>query len=212
MKVVPMTFASRSPGCDAVFCFAATAAATAKTIAAKTPFYYGAWVPYWTGQAGEQQIAVNLDSLQEVSPFSYEIVGPGTIKDDLRSVSRTLDGMDLGACSREVSRSFRRSRGSIQAAFTICFPWRRPGRRKRPASPSLRRRTISDGMISISSDVHVDAPVLFVVYRRTYQHVFMRRLKCLPARSFRATSQARFTLWSRRPHLSRKLFRAQPIL
>lgn len=50
---------------------------------AKLPFYYGAWVPYWTGQAGEQQIAVNLDSLNEVSPFSYEIVDGGTIQDDL---------------------------------------------------------------------------------------------------------------------------------
>ena len=57
--------------------------ASAATAAAKLPFYYGAWVPYWTGQAGEQQIAVNLDSLNEVSPFSYEIVSPGTIKDDL---------------------------------------------------------------------------------------------------------------------------------
>jgi spore germination protein YaaH len=56
-------------------------AATATT--AKTPFYYGAWVPYWTSTAGEQQIAVNLDSLNEVSPFSYEIVSGGAIKDDL---------------------------------------------------------------------------------------------------------------------------------
>ena len=56
-------------------------AATATT--AKTPFSYGAWVPYWTSTAGEQQIAVNLDSLNEVSPFSYELVGAGTIKDDL---------------------------------------------------------------------------------------------------------------------------------
>jgi spore germination protein YaaH len=57
--------------------------ASAATTVTKLPFYYGAWVPYWTGQAGEQQIAVNLDSLNEVSPFSYEIVSPGTIKDDL---------------------------------------------------------------------------------------------------------------------------------
>lgn len=59
------------------FAFAAT------TAAAKTPFYYGAWIPYWTGQAGEQQVAINLDSLNEVSPFSYELVGTGTIQDDL---------------------------------------------------------------------------------------------------------------------------------
>ncbi|HEY5220956.1 MAG TPA: glycosyl hydrolase family 18 protein [Candidatus Paceibacterota bacterium] len=58
-------------------------ALAATTAAAKAPFYYGAWVPYWTSTAGEQQIAVNLDSLNEVSPFSYELVGTGTIKDDL---------------------------------------------------------------------------------------------------------------------------------
>ena len=55
----------------------------ATALAASTPLYYGAWVPYWTGQAGEQQIAVNLNSLNEVSPFSYEIVDGGTIQDDL---------------------------------------------------------------------------------------------------------------------------------
>lgn len=62
---------------------AASAATTATVNTASTPFYYGGWVPYWTGQAGEQQIAVNLDSLNEVSPFSYEIVNGGTIQDDL---------------------------------------------------------------------------------------------------------------------------------
>lgn len=65
--------------------------APAKT-AAKSPFYYGAWVPYWTGQAGQQQIAVNLDSLNEVSPFSYELVGTGTIKDDLKIGSGLWNG------------------------------------------------------------------------------------------------------------------------
>ncbi|MGD1003583.1 MAG: glycosyl hydrolase family 18 protein [Minisyncoccia bacterium] len=65
------------------FASAATATVVVSKTAASTPFYYGAWVPYWTGQAGEQQIAVNLDSLNEVSPFSYEIVSGGAIKDDL---------------------------------------------------------------------------------------------------------------------------------
>ena len=64
----------------AFFAAATTATANAATAA---PFYYGAWVPYWTSTAGEQQVAVNLDSLDEVSPFSYEIVSGGTIKDDL---------------------------------------------------------------------------------------------------------------------------------
>lgn len=60
----------------AVTPFLASAATTSK-------FYYGAWVPFWTSVTGEQQVSVNLDSLNEVSPFSYEIVGAGTIKDDL---------------------------------------------------------------------------------------------------------------------------------
>jgi spore germination protein len=75
-------------GAIPVFASAATSATAVKTTVAKTTvatskFYYGAWVPYWTSTAGEQQIAVNLDSLNEVSPFSYEIIAPGTIKDDL---------------------------------------------------------------------------------------------------------------------------------
>jgi len=67
------------------FASAATtaSAATAAKSATTVPLYYGAWVPYWTSTAGQQQIAVNLDSLDEVSPFSYEIVGTGTIQDDL---------------------------------------------------------------------------------------------------------------------------------
>lgn len=71
--------------------FAATTGVTganvtnaATTAAAKTPFYYGAWLPFWTTTAGEQEVAVNLDDFNEISPFSYEIVGNnGTIQDDL---------------------------------------------------------------------------------------------------------------------------------
>jgi spore germination protein YaaH len=66
--------------------FFATAATTAPALqtAVSTPLYYGAWIPYWTSTAGEQQIAVNLDSLNEVSPFSYEIGSGGAIIDDLK--------------------------------------------------------------------------------------------------------------------------------
>lgn len=62
---------------------AATASVAVSKTAASTPLYYGAWVPYWTSTAGEQQIAIHLNSLDEVSPFSYEIVNGGVIKDDL---------------------------------------------------------------------------------------------------------------------------------
>lgn len=59
---------------------AASFAATAK----KAPFYYGAWLPYWQGQSGAQNISQNLDSLNEISPFSYEINGNGQLIDDLK--------------------------------------------------------------------------------------------------------------------------------
>ena len=72
---------------------AATTATIGTSIAAsKGSFYYGAWVPYWTGQAGKQQVALNLGSLNEVSPFSYEIVSGGTIKDDLNISNGLWDG------------------------------------------------------------------------------------------------------------------------
>ena len=69
--------------------FAATTAktvtkATTKVVAApKLPFQYGVWLPYWMGKSGAQNISPNLDSLDEISPFSYEINGNGVLKDDL---------------------------------------------------------------------------------------------------------------------------------
>ena len=58
------------------------AAATTKTVI-KAPFYYGVWLPYWQGQNGAQNVAQNLDQLDEVSPFSYTIGSGGTLIDDL---------------------------------------------------------------------------------------------------------------------------------
>lgn len=49
----------------------------------KQPFYYGVWLPFWKGQSGAQQIAINLDKLHEVSPFSYEVGAKGVLIDDL---------------------------------------------------------------------------------------------------------------------------------
>jgi spore germination protein YaaH len=46
-------------------------------------FQYGVWLPYWQSQNGAQNISQNLDSLNEISPFSYEIDGNGALKDDL---------------------------------------------------------------------------------------------------------------------------------
>ncbi len=52
--------------------------------AAKTPFYYGGWIPFWRQRAGAYSAAVNLNSLNEVSPFSYEVLPGGKIVDDLK--------------------------------------------------------------------------------------------------------------------------------
>ena len=68
-----------------------TTVAVAKPVA-KLPFYYGAWLPFWTTQAGEQDIAIHLNSLQEVSPFSYELGPTGAIIDDLKINSGIWDG------------------------------------------------------------------------------------------------------------------------
>lgn len=46
-------------------------------------FTYAVWLPYWKSQSGATDISLNLDRLQEISPFSYEIKGTSTIKDDL---------------------------------------------------------------------------------------------------------------------------------
>ncbi len=51
--------------------------------AAKTPFYYGVWLPFWESQNGAANIAVNLSTLHEVSPFSYELNSSGALIDDL---------------------------------------------------------------------------------------------------------------------------------
>jgi spore germination protein len=84
-KLINIGIVALVVGATPFFALAATAPAT-------TPLYYGAWVPYWTSIAGEQQVAVNLDSLNEVSPFSYEIVAGGAILDDLKIGSGVWNG------------------------------------------------------------------------------------------------------------------------
>jgi spore germination protein YaaH len=61
----------------------ATSAIPSASAAMKAPFYYGVWLPYWQSQNGAQNVAQNLDELDEVSPFSYEIGNGGTLIDDL---------------------------------------------------------------------------------------------------------------------------------
>ncbi len=70
-----------------IFIIAAAGAGGSTAVAAataKTPFYYGVWLPFWQSQNGAQDIALNLNSLHEVSPFSYELNSNGTLIDDLK--------------------------------------------------------------------------------------------------------------------------------
>jgi len=67
---------------------ATAATKTTKTTAAAkapapTPLKYGVWLPYWTSQSGAQNISQNLDELDEVSPFSYEVGSGYSLVDDL---------------------------------------------------------------------------------------------------------------------------------
>jgi spore germination protein YaaH len=59
-----------------------TAAPAVKAAAKPAPFKYAVWLPFWQSKNGAQDISLNLDTLNEVSPFSYEIKD-GAIKDDL---------------------------------------------------------------------------------------------------------------------------------
>ncbi len=66
------------------FCAAGVALFFASAVSAKTPFLYGVWLPFWEAKSGAADISLHLNSLNEISPFSYEIVSGGNLKDDLR--------------------------------------------------------------------------------------------------------------------------------
>jgi spore germination protein YaaH len=76
---------------------AATKTTTTKTTTVTTvttkamPLQIGAWLPYWQGQPGAQDIALHLESFNEISPFSYEINSQGLIMDDLQIGSGKWD-------------------------------------------------------------------------------------------------------------------------
>jgi hypothetical protein len=76
-------FTSSTPG--------ALAATTGAAPGAK-PLVYGAWVPYWQSQPGQEDIALHLDSMNEVSPFSYEIGAGGSLIDDMNINNGSWDG------------------------------------------------------------------------------------------------------------------------
>ncbi len=81
-------------GAVSLFMFTATARAATTAVSTATtakPLVYAAWLPFWTTQAGEQEVALNLNSLNEISPFSYEIGAGGAILDDLKIGSGAWD-------------------------------------------------------------------------------------------------------------------------
>lgn len=51
-------------------------------VASAAPLKYGVWLPFWKAQDGAQDVSLNLNKLNEVSPFSYEIGTNGKIIDD----------------------------------------------------------------------------------------------------------------------------------
>ncbi|MEK7174091.1 MAG: glycosyl hydrolase family 18 protein [Patescibacteria group bacterium] len=59
---------------------AAPYAASATTV----KFIYAGWIPYWQQQSGAMDIALNLEKVREVSPFSYEVNANGTLRDKLK--------------------------------------------------------------------------------------------------------------------------------
>ena len=54
-----------------------------KNILAKT-FTIGAWVPYWREASGSEEIVRNINKVDIVSPFSYEMTETGTFKDPMK--------------------------------------------------------------------------------------------------------------------------------
>jgi spore germination protein YaaH len=73
-------------------------ASTAKS----QPLKYGVWLPFWTAQDGAQDVSLNLDKLNEVSPFSYEIGTGGKIIDDAKINNGSWDGWFSAAHSLNV--------------------------------------------------------------------------------------------------------------
>lgn len=77
----------------AAFALAASALAPSFALARNSsPRYYGAWIPFWQSQPGQQDIAQNLDRIDEVSPFSYEVKWNGDLVDSLKIGSGTWFG------------------------------------------------------------------------------------------------------------------------
>lgn len=51
---------------------------------AAVPLKYGGWLPFWKKQSGATDTSLNLEKIQEISPFSYEVNPSGTLKDTMK--------------------------------------------------------------------------------------------------------------------------------
>lgn len=47
-------------------------------------FSYGAWVPYWKKTGAIPELMQHIDTIKEVSPFSYEVQTNGTLRDAMK--------------------------------------------------------------------------------------------------------------------------------
>lgn len=61
------------------------------------PLKYGVWLPFWKAQDGAEDISANLNKLNEVSPFSYEIGTHGKIIDDANINNGSWNGWFVAA-------------------------------------------------------------------------------------------------------------------
>lgn len=69
--------------------FAATKTATTKKVAAPPlpkikNFTVAAWVPYWRAASGTEMIKQNINKVDIISPFSFEMTETGTFKDPMK--------------------------------------------------------------------------------------------------------------------------------
>lgn len=56
-------------------------------------FTVAAWVPYWQKTAGSKQVIENINKIDIVSPFSYEMEETGTFKDPMKMMQEPYKSM-----------------------------------------------------------------------------------------------------------------------
>lgn len=57
---------------------------TMNTASGGGTFSYAGWIPFWKQQNGANNMALNLEKVSEVSPFSYEVGAKGKLLDTLK--------------------------------------------------------------------------------------------------------------------------------